>query len=130
MNDATLFHNNSETLVNKKHINCHCDCREKRKTNYKSNLQITVQRNFANMMISELTEGTELTEDNKETELNSEKEFVSSHIICHQLGSELSKRSILESLKYDQNASYTENVILSMLKQTKVILTKTLCYGI
>merc|ERR1719361_3349749 len=44
--------------------------------------------------------------------------------VSNQFTLKSQKRNILESLKYDQNASYSENVILSMLKQTKVILTK------
>eukprot|EP01083_Nonionella_stella_P016720 46699_1 len=218
MASATMFNRHVLDATGIRRI-CHCDCHlhernnSKKKSKFKSNLQITVQRNFANMMISELTEGASIEEiadkgdvDGYNDEMEDDMEeddaldmdntnntndnkpcydlYLSSQLICHRLGPEFDlnstfiryryvmdrdipstlmfqdripyhahrsgdlhgtmsdklsdawttsfeyltfksqRRHILESLKYDQNASYTESVVLSMLKSTQVILTK------
>ena len=148
---------------------------------HKSNLEVTVQRNFANMMISELTEdaNADLDGDDKynlsEDEDDSDNEdLISAQTVCHQLGPQFDlnstfiryrymldrdipttmmfrgripyhchrnktqsqqlnnstfqqfsfktqRSSILEKLKVDQNASYSENQIMDKLKATNVL---------
>ena len=203
MNDATKFHSEQDGLLlignGSKVVECHCDCHKngmpRRRiiggnlgfngfgSGYKSNLQITVQRNFANMMISELTEDAALDDMDQNENIQSDdadswemdEDQVSASTICHRLGPEFDlnstfiryrymmdrdipammfqdripyhahrvmdeqrfgvdhfeqfsfksqKRLILEKLKFDQNDSYTEDVILQMLKKTQVILSK------
>eukprot|EP01084_Bolivina_argentea_P220668 373938_1 len=168
INDAMMFNtaNNSES--------------DNPSYKHKSKLEVALQRNWANMMVSELSEVDlryDVADDSYDVNNHEDNDVVSPNLICHRLGPEFDlnstfiryrymmdrdipslmfqdripyhhhrdtfgtdkhtyahnfesfsfksqKRSILESLKYNQNASYTETVILSMLKQTKVILTK------
>ena len=173
---------------------------QKRKQKFKTNLEITVQRNFANMMISELTEDASLdmgddekyntitnqnmlgvtpgNDDDSDDEEDKKNKHISAENVCHRLGPEFDlnstfiryrymldrdipssmifqdripyhnhrnadyfgnedgsnnfnqfsfksqKSNILESLKFDQNASYSENQIIDLLRSTQVIQTK------
>ena len=105
MNDACLFHHKEHKH---KKSECHCDCHlRSRSSSYKSNLQITVQRNFANMMNSELTEGASLDMDQNEEhshkyEEHSHKyeELISSAAGCHRLGPEFDLNSTFIRYRY------------------------------
>ena len=202
MNDATMFANDT-IIIQQEFKNRFNQNKKVNKRNvYKSNLDITVQRNFANMMISELTEDASLDmddanninnstnhrvndsmlpgirDDDSDDEEDKENVAITCDAVCHRLGPEFDlnstfiryrymldrdiptsmifqdkipyhnhrnsdyfgnedgsnnftqfsfksqKSNILESLKFDQNASYSENQIIDKLRSTQVIQTK------